>query len=256
MRFRRRCSPCLQLSIKPSVEYPTCLLRSASLSGILCFLPGWDKIKEATSLLEAEAGAALHGRMKILPLHSTIPYEDQQKVFKIAAEGTVKVILATNIAKSSVTTDGVLAVVDGGLVRELNWDAKSAMSTIDTVPTSRASATQRLGRAGRVAPGRCYRIYSRGALEAMPERPELEIRRAALEATCLQTRTMAREGQVEEFLGRAMDPPQADAVFHAVDRLVKLGALSVNEDAPGGGEVLTPLGRILSSLPLDPATGR
>jgi ATP-dependent RNA helicase DHX36 len=225
---------------------------------ILCFLPGWDEIKQVTSLLEIEANAEFKDRMNILPLHSTIPQEDQQRVFKPAAEGTVKVILATNIAESSVTINDVLAVLDGGLVREMNWNAESGMSTMDTVPTSRASATQRLGRAGRVAPGRCFRLYSRGAFEVMLERPAPEIQRTALEATCLSTCSMGVQNGVEKFLGRAMDPPQPDAVSYAVDRLVKLGALSIDDDTPGSGsgEILTPLGRCISRFPLDPAISK
>jgi HrpA-like RNA helicase len=125
-------------------------------SGILCFLPGWDEIKDATRQVEEEADPDLRSKIVILPLHSSIPHEDQQKVFYPAEDGTIKVILSTNIAESSVTIDDVLAVIDGGLVRELSFDAESAMSMMDTVAVSKASATQRLGRAGRVAPGACY----------------------------------------------------------------------------------------------------
>lgn len=109
---------------------------------ILCFLPGLDEIKEATELLQNESDRELKACMTILPLHSTIPQHEQQKVFVPAAEGTMKVILATNIAESSVTIDDVLAVIDGGLVREMNWSAERAMSEMVTVPTSKASATQ------------------------------------------------------------------------------------------------------------------
>lgn len=217
---------------------------------ILCFLPGWDEIKAATAILEAST-PDLKSKMIILPLHSTIPQEDQHKVFDPADDGTVKVILATNIAESSVTIDDVLAVVDSGLVRELDYDPQSAMATMQTVPTSRASATQRLGRAGRVAPGKCYRLYSRGAMEAMLERPLPEILRTALEATCLQTSSMTSEG-VANFLSRAIDPPSEEAVSLAMDRLIKLGAIHVSP----GHEELTPLGRVLSRLPLDPAIGK
>lgn len=227
-------------------------IASGRKGSILCFLPGWDEIKSATAQIEEEASWELKENIKILPLHSTIPQDDQQKVFIPADEGTVKVILATNIAESSVTIDDVLAVVDGGLVRELQYDAESAMSMMETVPTSRASATQRLGRAGRVAPGKCFRLYSAGAFEALPERPTPEIQRTALEATCLQTSTIAKDG-IERFLELAMDPPPSDSVAFAVDRLSKIGALKIE---PGKSEVLTPLGRILSRLPLDPATGR
>jgi len=107
---------------------------------VLCFFPGLDEIKEAMSILEEDS--SLKKKIKVLPLHSTIPQQDQQRVFIPADYGTVKVILATNIAESSVTIDDVLAVVDSGLVRELNWDAEKSMSTMVTVPTSKASATQ------------------------------------------------------------------------------------------------------------------
>lgn len=220
---------------------------------ILCFLPGWDEIKAATAILENLDDRQLNRKLIILPLHSSIPQEDQQRVFIPAQDGTIKVILATNIAESSVTIDDVLAVVDSGLVRELNWDAESAMSRMETVPTSKASVTQRLGRAGRVAPGKCYRLYSRGAMEAMAERPTPEIQRTALEATCLQTCSMTSDG-VQTFLRRALDPPPEDAVSFAMDRLIKLGAIVNNTEK--NQEVLSPLGRCLSRLPLDPATGR
>jgi len=107
---------------------------------VLCFFPGLDEIKEAMSILEENL--SLKKKIKVLPLHSTIPQQDQQKVFIPADYGAVKVILATNIAESSVTIDDVLAVVDSGLVRELNWDAEKSMSTMVTVPTSKASSTQ------------------------------------------------------------------------------------------------------------------
>ena len=220
---------------------------------ILCFLPGWDEIKSAMAILEETTDPELYEKLNVIPLHSTIPQEEQQKVFIPAPDGVVKVILATNIAESSVTINDVLAVVDSGLVREMSWNAESGMSTMGTVGTSRASATQRTGRAGRVAPGSCYRIYSHGTLHAMAERPTPEIQRTALEATCLQTCSMTNTG-VQHFLSKAMDPPSDETVEYAMDRLFKLGAIKTNEAS--GGEVLTPMGRLLSILPLDPGTGR
>lgn len=218
---------------------------------ILCFLPGLDEIKEATEILQNESDRALKACMNILPLHSTIPQNEQQKVFIPADEGTVKVILATNIAESSVTIDDVLAVIDGGLCREMNWSAERAMSEMVTVPTSKASATQRLGRAGRVAPGKCYRLYSKGQHHAMLERPQPEIQRTALEATCLNTINMTDKG-VETFLSCAMDPPSDSDVAHAMERLRKLGAVRTG----GSKEALTPLGHCLARLPLDPAMAK
>ncbi|KAK1735409.1 ATP-dependent RNA helicase [Skeletonema marinoi] len=226
----------------------TCAGRKGS---ILCFLPGLDEIKEATEILQKESDRALKACMNIIPLHSTIPQDEQQKVFIPAAEGTVKVILATNIAESSVTIDDVIAVIDGGLCREMNWSAERAMSEMVTVPTSKASATQRLGRAGRVAPGKCYRLYSKGQHHAMLERPQPEIQRTALEATCLNTINMTDKG-VEAFLSCAMDPPSHSDVALAMERLRKLGAVTTG----GSNEALTPLGKCLARLPLDPAMAK
>ncbi len=218
---------------------------------ILCFLPGLDEIKAATEILQNKSDRELKACMKIIPLHSTIPQEEQQKVFLPAAEGTVKVILATNIAESSVTIDDVLAVIDGGLVKEMNYSSEKAMSEMVTIPTSKASATQRLGRAGRVAPGKCYRLYSKGQHHAMMERSSPEIQRTALEATCLNTITMTNQ-RVKAFLHRAMDPPSTTDIGHAMERLEKLGAVAVD----GNEEKLTILGNFLSRLPLDPAVAK
>ncbi|KAL7445620.1 hypothetical protein ACHAXM_009954 [Skeletonema potamos] len=218
---------------------------------ILCFLPGLDEIKEATGILQKESDSELKACMNIIPLHSTIPQNEQQKVFFPADEGTVKVILATNIAESSVTIDDVLVVIDGGLCREMNYSAERSMSEMVTVPISKASATQRLGRAGRVAPGWCYRLYSKGQHHAMLERPQPEIQRTALEATCLNTINMTVKG-VETFLSRAMDPPSSGDVAHAMERLRKLGAVT----SDGSNEALTPLGSCLARLPLDPAVAK
>ena len=230
---------------------------SAGRSGsVLVFLPGWDEIKAIMKTLEA-LPADERGAMRVIPLHSQVPQEEQQTVFDPAPKGTVKVILSTNIAESSVTIDDVLAVVDSGLVREMSYNPESAMSAMGTTATSRASATQRAGRAGRVAPGVCYRLYSRAMFEAMPERPTPEIQRTALEATCLQTCSMTTKG-VQNFLSEAMDPPAEETVRLAMERLVTLGAIAevAPEDDSDDVEVLTPLGSLLSQLPLDPATGR
>lgn len=243
----------VQLVAQVAKHVATVETNAGRKGSILCFFPGWDEIKAAMAILEETSDPELYKKMKVIPLHSTIPQEEQQKVFIPAPDGVVKVILATNIAESSVTINDVLAVVDSGLVREMSWNAESGMSMMGTVCTSRASATQRTGRAGRVAPGSCYRIYSHGTLHAMAERPTPEIQRTALEATCLQTCSMTNTG-VQNFLSKAMDPPAEETVAHAMDRLVKLGA--IKNDPASGGEFLTPMGRLLAILPLDPGTGR
>ena len=273
------------LAAEVAAQVSAAELAKGRKGSVLVFLPGWDEIKEAMKMLES-LPAEQYDSLQVIPLHSQVPQEEQQLVFNPAPEGKIKVILATNIAESSVTIDDVLAVVDSGLVREMNYNPESAMSTMGTVSTSRASATQRTGRAGRVAPGVCYRLYSRAMFEAMPERPTPEIQRTALEATCLQTCSMTNSG-VQAFLAEAMDPPAEETVTLAMERLKTLGAIaevdgsilerarrraeaeenahlsdpadssvSSVESSSGVKEVLTPLGSLLSQLPLDPATGR
>ena len=273
------------LAAEVAAQVSAAELAKGRKGSVLVFLPGWDEIKEAMKTLES-LPAEQYDSLQVIPLHSQVPQEEQQLVFNPAPEGKIKVILATNIAESSVTIDDVLAVVDSGLVREMSYNPESAMSTMGTVSTSRASATQRTGRAGRVAPGVCYRLYSRAMFEAMPERPTPEIQRTALEATCLQTCSMTNSG-VQAFLAEAMDPPAEETVTLAMERLKTLGAIaevdgsilerarrraeaednadladpadpdsSSVEPSSGIKEVLTPLGSLLSQLPLDPATGR
>ena len=104
----------------------------------------------------------------VLPLHSTLTADEQQLVFKPPTPGKIKVIVSTNIAESSVTISDAVVVVDAGKVKELTYDSRRRMSTLETRLASQASATQRKGRTGRVAPGKCYRLYSRPMLEVMP----------------------------------------------------------------------------------------
>jgi ATP-dependent RNA helicase DHX36 len=143
--------------------------------------------------------------------------------------------------------DYALAIVDSGLVKETHWEP--VKSTVLTVPISKTSATQRMGRAGRVAVGMCYRLYTMGQYEAMPERPVPEIQRSALEATCLNAYSMTND-KVTTFLSRALDPPAEKAVAYSIESLKKLGAIDSSSTA------LTPLGHCLSHLPLDPRIGR
>ena len=124
-----------------------------------------------------------------------------------------------------------LAIIDLGLVRESHWDPEKSMTSMLTVPTSKASATQRLRRAGRVAPGMCYRLYSMGQFLAMIERPLPEIQQSALEAICLNTCSMTND-KVATFLSRALDPPNEEAVAYSMERLKKLGAISVDSTLP------------------------
>jgi HrpA-like RNA helicase len=202
-------------SWKGSLYLPRKWTRVGKAPFILCVLLGWDEIKLTMNILQ-EIDQELLPKLNLIVSYLTIPKEDQHRIFDPAEEDTMKII----IAESSVTINDALAFIDAGLVRAMNWNAESEMSTIPTMPKSKASATQRLSRAGRVAPGRCYWLYSRGFLHSMTERPSPEIQRAGLENTCLQACGTTTDGvqllspdrwyRVQLFLSRAMDPLTSD----------------------------------------------
>jgi len=232
---------------------------SAQIGSVLCFMSGWDEIKAVVKHLEEGRSDVSH-RMLVLPLHSSLTPEEQQRVFDPAPPGIVKVVVSTNIAESSVTISDVVAIVDSGKVKELRYDAAKRMSLLETNPSSRASATQRRGRAGRVAPGRCYRLYSRPMLEGMPDRSVPEIQRMELQHTCLTAKSVLPKFPVQDVLARAMDPPAAENVKMALDQLENLGAIvsesGVFTDDGEEVEAATVLGRRLANLPVPPAVGK
>mmetsp|Transcript_45940 Transcript_45940/g.147634 ORF Transcript_45940/g.147634 Transcript_45940/m.147634 type:complete len:1425 (+) Transcript_45940:3-4277(+) len=213
---------------------------------ILCFLPGWAEIRR---LLDALRGGTDAGKIWALPLHSSLSRDKQQQVFASAPPGKVKVVLATNVAESSVTIDDVTHVVDAGLQRELTYDAARRMSSLDTVWVSKSNATQRKGRAGRVRPGKVLRLYSRAQLEASAERPAPEMQRCDLAQSCLQAIALGRDPR--RFLAHAPDPPSKKSVEAAMDELVAIEAV-VGMNPPH----LLPIGEVLARLPVEPLLGR
>lgn len=218
----------------------------AVVGAVLCFLPGWAEIKAVNERLEDGPHS---GTMWVLRLHSMLEKEQQQLVFDRAPEGKVKVILATNIAESSVTIDDVRVVVDAGLHREMTYDPKHRLSTIDTVWISQSNAVQRKGRAGRVRSGQVYRLYTQEQFESVPWRPAPEMQRCDLAQTCLQVISLGRDPRV--FLASAPDPPSVAAVEAAMAELVCMDA--VCEGVPPR---LLPVGQVMSRMPLEPALGR
>ena len=227
---------------------------------ILCFLPGMDEIMECMNRIEEDCPESLRSRLTILPLHSEIPHHEQARVFEPSKPGTIKVILSTNIAESSLTIQDALAVIDSGLVKEPTFNAHSSMTTVETTMTSRASSTQRLGRVGRVAPGTCYRLYSRGDFEAMEDKATPRIQETCLEGTCLQVCSLLEGknegiGSVKNFLASTMDPPLEDSVEVALEKLHRIGAI-VPSRSSNEPENITRLGECLVRLPLDPSVGK
>ncbi len=206
---------------------------------LLVFLPGQAEIRRVAEQLEE----ALAGRndVRVCPLHGELELSAQRAAIEPAPAGLRKVVLATNIAETSLTIDGVRVVVDAGLARVPRFDPGSGMTRLDTARVSRASATQRAGRAGRLQPGACYRLWSQAQHEQLPAYSSAEILQADLAGLALQ---LARWGvEVDELVW--LDPPPAAAYAQARDLLQRLGAL----DERG---VLTAHGQAMAELPAHP----
>ncbi|XP_067851023.1 ATP-dependent DNA/RNA helicase DHX36 [Heptranchias perlo] len=227
------------------------LIRHIVLHGedgaILVFLPGWDNISTLNDLLTAQT-MFKSDRFVIIPLHSLMPSVNQTEVFKRPAPGVRKIVIATNIAETSITIDDVVHVIDGGKIKETHFDTQNNISTMTAEWVSKANAKQRKGRAGRVQPGSCYHLYN-GLRESLLDDYQLpEIMRTPLEELCLQIKIL-NLGRIAHFLEKAMQPPSKEAVNLAVTHLKELNALDRNEE-------LTPLGVHLARLPVEPHIGK
>uniref|UniRef100_A0A8C9W7N7 RNA helicase n=1 Tax=Scleropages formosus TaxID=113540 RepID=A0A8C9W7N7_SCLFO len=188
---------------------------------ILVFLPGWDNISGLNDLL---------------------------MVFKKPPPGVRKIVIATNIAETSITIDDVVYVIDGGKIKETHFDTQNNISTMTAEWVSLANAKQRKGRAGRVSPGKCYHLYN-GLRASLLDAYQLpEIQRTPLEELCLQIKIL-KLGRIASFLQKAMDPPSEQAVQLAITHLMELNALDHHEE-------LTPLGFHLARLPVEPHIGK
>ncbi|CAI2181811.1 2391_t:CDS:1 [Funneliformis geosporum] len=216
---------------------------------ILVFLTGQEEIETVQESLQ-QACRALGSKIReliICPIYANLPPDMQGKIFEPTPPGARKVILATNIAETSITIDGVSFVIDPGFVKQNFYSAKTRMESLEVVTCSRASATQRAGRAGRVGPGHCFRLYTKHAYgNEMEENNVPEIKRTNLGHVVLLLKSIGiRDVMSFEF----MDPPHEQALISALKDLSDLGALN-NE-----GE-LTKLGRRMAEYPLDPVLSK
>ncbi len=209
---------------------------------LLVFLPGQAEIRRVAEQL----GEALAGRsdIRVCPLHGELDLDAQRAAIEPAPTGTRKVVLATNIAETSLTIDGVRVVVDAGLARVPRFDPGSGMTRLETQRISRASATQRAGRAGRLEPGACYRLWSEAQHDQLPAYGAAEILQADLAGLALQ---LARWGVAPQELAW-LDLPPAAAYAQAQDLLERLGALA----SRAGGGSLTPHGQAMAEVPAHP----
>ena len=204
---------------------------------ILAFLPGEGEILRCAERLDGKLGETT-----VYPLYGLLSNEDQARAIAPSAPGQRKVVLATPIAETSLTIEGVRIVVDGGLCRKMVYDSRNGLSHLETVRISRDMATQRTGRAGRVAPGICYRLYGSGTESRMAAVRIPEILEADLSSLVLDA---AVWGEKDIMDLPWLTPPPKASVLHATKLLTSLGAL----DDDG---MVTPHGKAMAKLPCNP----
>jgi len=207
---------------------------------VLVFLSGEREIRQAAESLRKHHPAGT----EILPLYARLSTEEQNRIF--AAHKRRRIVLATNVAETSLTVPGVRYVVDPGLARISRYSARTRVQRLPIEAVSRASANQRQGRCGRMGPGICIRLYCEEDFQQRPEFTEPEILRTNLASVILQMKSL-RLGEITDF--PFLEPPDYRQVRDGFQTLLELGAIDA-------GNELTDIGRNLARLPIDPRLGR
>ncbi|XP_066474343.1 pre-mRNA-splicing factor ATP-dependent RNA helicase DHX16 [Tiliqua scincoides] len=212
---------------------------------ILVFLTGQEEIEACCEMLQDRCrrlGSKI-AELLVLPIYANLPSDMQAKIFEPTPPGARKVVVATNIAETSLTIDGIIYVIDPGFCKQKSYNARTGMESLVVTPCSRASANQRAGRAGRVAAGKCFRLYTAWAYKnELEETTVPEIQRTNLGNVVLLLKSLGINDLIHfDF----MDPPPHETLVLALEQLYALGALNHL------GE-LTKLGRKMAELPVDP----
>src|SRR5271166_6586747 len=215
----------------------------AEPGSILAFLPGQGEIRRVEERLKERIGDPA---IVLASLYGAMDREAQDLALMPAPEGLRKIVLATSLAETSITIEGVRVVIDSGLARVPRFEPDVGVTRLETVRVSRAAADQRRGRAGRTEPGVCFRLWDEPQTQGLPAFAEPEIRSADLAALLL---ACAEWGTADPLLLSWIDPPPAAAIDTAREELTELEAL----DTRGR---ITAMGRRLRSLPLPPRLAR
>ncbi|MGA7756378.1 MAG: ATP-dependent helicase HrpB [Ilumatobacteraceae bacterium] len=227
--------------IEPAVVSAVMRALQEQTGDVLVFLPGIGEIRRT----EAQLRQAVADDVDVYPLAGALSVAEQDLALAQSAPGRRRVVLSTDIAETSLTVDGVRVVVDSGLAREPRFDARTGMTRLVTVATSRASAEQRAGRAGRTEPGAAYRLWSKIEHGTRTKHRSPEIAQADLAGLALE---LAAWGGGDDL--RFIDPPPAGALDQARDLLRDLYAIDVDDGS------ITPLGRAMLGLPVHPRLAR
>ena len=221
-------------------------------SSILVFLPGQSEITRLAASLTTWLGGNGSTSIQVCPLFGNLSLDEQQRaIAPVQHPGHCKVVLATNIAETSLTIDGIDVVVDTGLAREPVFDPRTAMTRLQTVKVSQGSSVQRMGRAGRLRPGRCYRLWSQEQQQQLAPHSRPEILSADLAPMALQ---LLRWGVNDPAELSWIDAPPSAAWQQAIDLLRVLGAVTARTSSGAAEQApaLTPHGERMSELPLHP----
>lgn len=212
---------------------------------ILIFLSGQEEIETCEELLiqRTKGMGSKIGELVICPIYANLPSEMQAKIFEPTPPGARKVVIATNIAETSLTIDGIKYVIDPGFCKQNSYNPRTGMESLQVTPISKASAMQRTGRAGRTSPGKCFRLYTAWAFQhELDDNSVPEIQRTNLGNVVLLLKSLGINDLINfDF----MDPPPSETMFRALEQLYALGALNDR------GE-LTTMGRKMAEFPVDP----
>ncbi|KAI8083455.1 P-loop containing nucleoside triphosphate hydrolase protein [Thamnidium elegans] len=231
-------------AVKYIVDNETVKIEGGSEPAILIFMPGAMEIKRCVEALQDKLGG--QSDHEILPLHANLSPQEQTRVFKAVPAHVRKIVVATNVAETSITIEGVVYVIDSGRVKETRFDAANSMMHLVETWASRASCKQRRGRAGRTRPGKCFKLFTRETDEnKMSPQQVPELLRTPLEQLCLTVKSMG-EHDVRKFLSRAIDPPSVAALDSAIRSLRQVEAIDLTERGD-----LTALGKHMANIPAD-----
>ncbi|KZF22803.1 P-loop containing nucleoside triphosphate hydrolase protein [Xylona heveae TC161] len=228
------------------------IARDTNEGAILVFLPGLEEILKVENLLRKERPLGINvddsSKYRVSLLHSSLP-SGQTDVFSEVPEGCRKIILATNIAETSITIPDVQYVIDSGKLREKRYDQLRRITRLQCCWVSKSNSRQRAGRAGRVRDGNYYALFTKERYESLRSIGLPEMLRSDLQEVCLDVKAHSLDTNIDQFLSEAIEPPAPEAVAASVRNLRALEALTDDE-------MLTPLGRLLASLPVHPNLGK
>lgn len=231
--------------VKATVNTIVKIHRKEKTGDILAFLTGQDEVHQAISLLREhiERSGLDEDELKILPMHGSLTHHDQLKAFFGVPKGTRKVIIATNIAETSVTIPGIVYIIDCGFIKLKWFSAGSMTESLVIVPVSKSSAKQRAGRASRIRSGKVYRLYTEEYYQSLPEYTPPEIRRSDLCLTVLQLKALGIDNVLRFPF---VSSPPAKNLLASLEVLYGLAALNID------GELTSEISYFMAEMPISP----